>query len=56
MDYSSDELMELAYEILAADNETAEMIKDTLNDYQLNLVLSFIESLEKKWSSQNASR
>ena len=49
MDYDNEELLDIAYQLLVVDDETAEIIKDTLNDHQLNIVIRYQEEIKLRW-------
>lgn len=55
MDYSHEDLLELAYELLAVDEEVAIMIYETLSDRQFTIILQMQKEIKQKWSTDHAS-
>lgn len=56
MEYDESDLLEIAYSLITADEETAEMIELSLSDRQLERVLQLKERIEKNWSAFYGSR
>jgi hypothetical protein len=54
MDYSHEDLLELAYELLAVDEEAAIMIYETLSDRQFTIILQMQKEIKQKWSTDHA--
>lgn len=50
---TNEELLELAYELIVVDNDTADAIMETLTETEMSIIAQMMEDINNRWRKAN---